>query len=154
MIKKSSAFAAIAATTVAVLALSATAFADPQPLAQLVHRHDASNAEANAHYLTYTGSTEQASGSGVGYLTYMGSTEQAPANGVRYLTYGGNTEQSARVARTARVVSASSRNGFGWGEFGIGAAAATAAAIAAMLAVGLVRRGRRTPTLEGVRGPA
>src|SRR5205823_12865343 len=55
------------------------------------------HAADHAHYLTYTGSTEQAAGSGVHYLTYTGSTEQAPDSVVRYLTNTGFTEQGADI---------------------------------------------------------
>src|SRR5919108_3030425 len=68
---KTSAFAAIAATIVAVLATAVPALADPQPLEQLEHQ-----SSVGAHYLTYTGSTEQASNQGVRYLTSTGDTEQ------------------------------------------------------------------------------
>lgn len=219
---KSSAFAAIAAL-IAVLATAVPAFADPQPLAQLEHQHYSNRyadlpsgyaeqryVQAHAHYLTSTGSTEQAPARSVRYLTYGGNTEQvqvshgptaavrtksqpirgqalnelAPAGvaaemrGVALNAEYGNawtkmssaqfsalvgffgndiTQYSPTQLKTfvlhgekGTTLSAPRGNGFDFRDFAIG----IAAAIAAMLAVGVVRRGRRTPTLEGAHGAA
>jgi hypothetical protein len=160
--KKSSAFAAIAATIVAVLATAVPAL-------------------AGAHYLTYTGSTEQASDNGAHYLTYTGSTEQTVSSAVRSYAganeaamlrgkalnakYGNEwtrmpaqqftalvnmfgtdvTQLSPQQLRTlvAQRGTPSSSDSFGWGSAGIGAAAALGLALVAAA----LRRIRQTPAL-------